>query len=347
MSKGSPSNLPQNHPAIPAAKVGVLLVNLGTPERCDRTSVRRFLAEFLSDRRVIELSPWLWQPILHGVILTTRPGKVVKAYEKIWMEEQDESPLRYYTRKQAEKLADSLHDGCNDQLVVAWAMRYGSPALDETLEKLKQQGCQRILVVPLYPQYSATSTATVSDKVFDILKSWRSQPALRTLPPYFDHPAYIQALADSISDTLTSKQIEPEVIVASYHGLPKESLAKGDPYYCQCAKTTRMLREQLGVDESYLKMTFQSRFGPKKWFEPATDRTLMDLAQQGIKRIAVITPGFAVDCLETLEEMGMQNRELFLQNGGERYDLIPCLNDSKNGIALLGALVKQELGGWV
>jgi len=309
--------------------------------------VRRFLAEFLSDRRVIELSPWLWKPILHGVILTTRPGKVVQAYEKIWMKDRNESPLRYYTRKQAEKLADSLNDECGDQLVVAWAMRYGSPTLDETLGQMKQQGCQRILVVPLYPQYSATSTATVSDKVFDSLKSWREQPALRTLPPYFDHPAYIQALASSIDDTLGAKQCKPEVIVVSYHGLPQESLEKGDPYYNQCVTTTRLLRDRLGVDQNYLRMTFQSRFGAKKWLQPATDHMLMEMAQQGVKHIAVITPGFAVDCLETLEEMGIRNRELFLQNGGERYELIPCLNDSKNGIALLERLVKQELGGWI
>ncbi len=263
------------------------------------------------------------------------------------MKDSDESPLRYYTRKQAQKLRHSLSEYCNTQLIVAWAMRYGSPALDETLEKLKQQGCQRILVVPLYPQYSATTTATVTDKVFEVMRYWRWQPALRTVPPYFDHPAYIQALSDSISDCLATQERKPEVIIASYHGLPKECLEKGDPYHCHCAKTTRLLREKLAVDESYLQMTFQSRFGPKKWLEPATNHTLIDLAQKGIKHVAVITPGFAVDCLETLEEMGIQNRELFLQNGGERYDLIPCLNDSENGIGLLAELVRQELGGWI
>lgn len=333
--------LSPQHPDIKPATIGVLLVNLGTPSACNRRSVRRYLAEFLSDRRVIELSPFLWKPMLYGVILTTRPAKVAKAYQKIWMQAEDESPLRFYTRKQAEKLK------IEPNIIVDWAMRYGKPSLQSTLEKLKQQGCQRLLVVPLYPQFSATSTATVIDKVFDVLKTWRWQPALRTLPPYFDHPAYISALAESLQQYLDTAQSKPEVILASYHGIPKDCVKKGDPYYCHCAKTTRLLREKLGVDENFLQMTFQSRFGPKKWLEPATDLTLKQLAKKGTKHVAVITPGFAADCLETLEEMDIQNRQTFIKHGGSDYDVTPCLNDSDIGINMLETLIRQELQGWI
>ena len=338
--------LKKNNSEISASNIGVLLVNLGTPERCDRISVRKFLAEFLSDRRVIELSAWLWQPILHGVILTTRPSKVVRAYEKIWRVDQNESPLRFFTRRQAEELAIEMSD-CRPAVVVSWAMRYGVPPLRDSLEQLRDQGCQKILVVPLYPQYSATSTATVTDKVFDILKTWRWQPALRTLPPYFDHPIYIRALADTVTAYLAQVESRPEKLIASYHGLPKQCVEKGDPYFSHCAETTRLLMDKLGVDNQYLQMTFQSRFGPKKWLEPATDQTLIELAQSGVKRVAILTPGFAADCLETLEEIGIQNREIFLKNGGECYDLLPCFNDSETGIGLLNDLVRQQLGGWI
>ncbi len=346
MKSNIPSDQANDNSYASTSNIGVLLVNLGTPENCDRRSVRAFLAEFLSDRRVIELSPWLWQPILRGIILTTRPSKVVEAYKKIWNFDQDQSPLRFFTSRQAEELATRM-SACNPTVIVSWAMRYGVPPVQESLERLKKQYCQRILVVPLYPQYSATSTATVTDKVFDILKTWRWQPALRTLPPYFDHPAYIQALSETVETYLAKAEHSPECIVASYHGLPKQCIEKGDPYFDHCTETTRLLRQRLDVDDQYLKMTFQSRFGPKKWLEPATDQTLIELAQQGIKRIAVLTPGFAVDCLETLEEMGIQNCELFLANGGEQYDLLPCLNDSETGTQLLDTLVRQELGGWI
>ncbi len=335
----------QSHPELKPPAVGVLLVNLGTPSGNDKNSVRRFLAEFLSDRRVIEMSPLLWKPILYCIILTTRPGKVAKAYQKIWMQELDESPLRYYSRQQAEKLNDALQSEPN--VLVEWAMRYGEPSLQSSLERLKQQGCQRLLVVPLYPQFSATSSASVIDKVFDVLKTWRWQPALRTFPPYFDHPAYISALAESVEAYLDATEKKPEVILASYHGIPKDCVKQGDPYYCHCSKTTRLLREKLGVDDTFLQMTFQSRFGPKKWLEPATDLTLKKLAKQGIKHVAVITPGFASDCLETLEEMDIQNRETFTKSGGSDYDVIPCLNDSQTGINMLETLVRQELKGWV
>ncbi len=335
---------PQQHPQIKPSTVAVLLVNLGTPSANDTRSIRRFLAEFFSDRRVIELPPLLWKPILYGFILTTRPAKVAKAYQKIWMQKQDESPLRFYSRQQAEKLKLALQE---QNVLLEWAMRYGEPSLQSVLEKLKQEGCQRLLVIPLYPQYSATSSASVVDKVFDVLKTWRWQPALRTLPPYFDHPAYISALGESVQKYLDSTENKPEVILASYHGIPKDCIKQGDPYYCHCSKTTRLLREQLGVEDTFLQMTFQSRFGPKKWLEPATDLTLKKLAKQGIKRVAVITPGFASDCLETLEEMDIQNRETFINNGGSDYDYIPCMNDSQIGINMLETLVRQELRGWV
>ncbi len=340
---------PQQHPEIKPAAVGILLVNLGTPSGKDKKSVRRFLAEFLSDRRVIELSPLLWKPILHGVILTTRPGKVAKSYQKIWMEEHNESPLRFYSKRQAESLSkrfQTLSNASDNRIIVEWAMRYGEPSMQSSLENLKEQGCRRILVVPLYPQFSATSSASVIDKAFDVLKTWRNQPALRTLPPYYDHPAYINALAGSIQEYLDKTTKQPDTIIASYHGIPKECVKKGDPYYCHCSKSTRLLREKLGVDENFLQMTFQSRFGPKKWLEPATDLTLKKLAKQGTKHVAVITPGFASDCLETLEEMDIQNRATFLKYGGENYDFIPCLNDSETGITMLETLVKQELQGW-
>lgn len=338
-------NLPQQHPEIKPSSIGVLLVNLGTPATYDKKAVRQFLAEFLSDQRVIELSPLLWKPILYGFILTTRPSKVAKAYRSIWMEQENESPLRFHSRQQAEILGQ--HFQPNPDIIVEWAMRYGEPSIQSSLKKLQEQGCRRLLVVPLYPQYSATSTATVIDKAFDVLKTWRNQPALRILPPYYDHPAYISALAESLQQSLQAIPDKPQVILASYHGIPKDCVKKGDPYYCHCAKTTRLLREKLGFDEGYLQMTFQSRFGAKKWLEPPTDGTLKQLAKQGVTKVAVITPGFAADCLETLEEMNIQNRETFIKNGGKQYDVIPCLNASENGMKMLETLVRQELQGWV
>lgn len=334
---------PAQHPAARFGKVGVLLVNLGTPDSCEVKDIRRYLGEFLSDRRVIELTPLLWKPILHGIILRTRPPKTAEAYEKIWREESNESPLRYYTRAQAEKLADQM---VTPELIIEWAMRYGKPAIKEKLIALQAEGCDRILIAPLYPQYSATTTATVNDKVFAHLKSIRWQPAIRTLPPYHDHPAYINALANSIRQHLESAQAQPDVLVASFHGLPKENLDKGDPYYCHCAKTTRLLREALGMNQEQLVMCFQSRFGPKQWLQPYTVDVLENCAKAG-QSVAVFMPGFAADCLETLEEMDMQNRDHYMQHGGTHYSVIPCLNDSEESIALLETLVRNELQGWI
>lgn len=337
---------PSTHPPVAHGKIGVLLVNLGTPEACTPAAVRRYLAEFLSDRRVIELSPWLWQPILHGIILRTRPAKVAKAYAHIWLHDPDESPLRRYTRHQAEQL--QLRFAATDPpVLVSWAMRYGSPAQSQQLLQLQQQGCERILVAPLYPQYSATTTGTVVDLVFKTLATVRWQPSIRLLPPYYDHPAYIKALADSVRHYLASATQPPQVILVSFHGLPQANLEAGDPYYCQCVKTTRLLEAHLALDHLPLTLVFQSRFGPKAWLQPYADQTIVALAQQGIQRLAVITPGFAADCLETLEEIGIQNRELFLKHGGQQYAVIPCLNASPMGMDLLSTLIGNELAGWV
>jgi protoporphyrin/coproporphyrin ferrochelatase len=323
-----------------------MLVNLGTPDAANSVSVRRYLAEFLSDRRVIELHPWIWRPLLYGFILPLRSKRVAAAYGKIWHVETDESPLRFYTRRQAELLGERI-GAISPDLVVDWAMRYGSRSIPEMLEGLRTRGCRKILVVPLYPQYSATTTATVIDKVFESLKPMRYQPALRTLPPYYDDHGYIEAIAASVESFFESSSDRPEAILASFHGLPQAYVESGDPYYDHCAKTTHLLRERLGFDENYLRMTFQSRFGPKAWLRPYTDESLIDLAARGIRSVAVITPGFAADCLETLEEIAMQNRDLFLARGGRTYEYIPCLNDSPPSIELLARMIHRELSGWI
>lgn len=340
-----PSGTHPTHPPVAFGNFGVLLVNLGTPDTCDKKSVRRYLAEFLSDRRVIELHPLFWQPILRGIILQTRPAKTTEAYEKVWFNETDESPLRYYTRLQAEKLAQHFLDQ-NQNIDLDWAMRYGQPSIKTQLLAMKDRGCDRILIAPLYPQYSATTTATVNDRAFDVLKEIRWQPAIRTLPPYFDQPDYIDAIANSIRDYLTQAESKPDVLLASFHGLPQEYFDKGDPYYCHCAKTTRLIRDALGMDETQLVLSFQSRFGPKQWLQPYTVETLETLAKAK-KSVAVFMPGFSADCLETLEEMNMQNRDHYLQHGGDQYDFIPCLNDSPDSINMLAKLIQNELQGWI
>ncbi len=346
----TPSNvtkLPSGHPEVRLGRVGVLLVNLGTPDGTDTASVRRYLREFLSDRRVVELNPLIWQPILHAFVLTFRPRKSAEAYKAIWLEDGDESPLRRYTRNQAGALQERMA-GHGERLVVDWAMRYGQPSIPDRLAALKQAGCDRILLFALYPQYSAATTATVHDKAFEALKSLRWQPALRTVPPYYDDPAYIEALAQSIEGRLATLDWKPEVIVASFHGLPKVNLDKGDPYHCHCAKTARLLRERLGLDETSFRLTFQSRFGRQEWLQPYTDKTIAALARdEGVKSLAVVTPGFAADCLETLEEIAMQGGEIFREHGGENFAALPCLNDSEAGIALLATLVERELQGWL
>ena len=341
----SAASRPSRHPPVKSGKVGVLLVNLGTPDGTDYASMRRYLKEFLMDRRVIEWSRWKWYPILFGIVLNRRPQKVGKAYETIWNREKNESYLRTYTRAQAGKLAERL--GEFPDVVVDWAMRYGTPSIAERLDALKAEGCERILLFPLYPQYAAATTATVNDKAFDALKAMRWQPAIRTVPPYHDHPAYIDALANSITGHLATLDWQPDLVVASFHGIPQSYFDKGDPYYCHCQKTARLLRERLGWDEKKLMLTFQSRFGPEEWLKPYTDKTVEALPAQGIRRIAVFNPGFVSDCLETLEEIGEQAKESFLHHGGEKFTHIPCLNDSEDGMNVLEAQVRRELLGWI
>ncbi len=336
---------PANHPPVKSGKVGVLLVNLGTPDGTDYTSMRRYLREFLSDRRVIEWSRLFWYPILYGIVLNTRPGKVGKAYEMIWNKDLNESYLRTYTRNQATLMAKTFAD--QPHIMVDWGMRYGQPSIASRMQALQKAGCERILVFPLYPQYAAATTATVNDKAFEALLKMRWQPALRTVPPYHDDPVYIDALASSITRHLATLDWEPEVVLTSFHGIPKSYFDKGDPYYCQCQKTARLLREKLGWSKDKLQVTFQSRFGPEEWLQPYTDKTVEKLAQDGIKRIAVINPGFVSDCLETLEEIAEQAAESFHHNGGEKFAHIPCLNDSEEGMTVLEHVVRRELSGWL
>jgi ferrochelatase len=330
---------------VKIGRVGVLIVNLGTPEGTDRRSVRRYLAEFLTDRRVIETSRLVWYPVLYGIILNTRPARKGRDYARIWNTERDESPLRTITRAQGEALAARLAG--HPELRVDWAMRYGKPSIAERLSALEAEGCDRILVLPLYPQYAAATTATVNDKVFEHLLAERWQPALRTVPPYYDEPAYIEAVAGSIESHIAGLGWQPEVVLASFHGIPQSYFRKGDPYYCHCAKTVRLLEERLGWDKGRLRMTFQSRFGPEEWLQPYTDGTLRALAGEGVRDVAVVTPGFAADCLETIEEIGVENAEIFRQAGGRNFARIPCLNDSPAGLDVIEAVVRRELRGWV
>jgi ferrochelatase len=338
---------PNGHPPVRSGRVGALLVNLGTPAATDYWSMRRYLKEFLSDRRVIETPRWLWWPILNLVILTRRPGLKGRDYDAIWNKERDESPLRTITRSQAEKLAAALSAAPGEgRLEVDWAMRYGKPSIPERLAALQEKGCDRILLVPLYPQYCAATTATVCDKAFEALQRLRWQPTLRVAAPYYDDGVYIDALARSTRDALAKLDFEPEVLLASFHGIPQSYFDKGDPYYCHCAKTTRLLRQALGMSDKRLRLTFQSRFGPAAWLQPYTAETVKTLAAEGVKRLVVLMPGFAADCLETLEEIGVENAGYFKAGGGEKFAALPCLNDSEQGMRVLEALARRELSGW-
>jgi len=341
------------HAVVPAAKptIGVLLSNLGTPDGTDYWSMRRYLAEFLSDRRVIELSRLLWLPILHGMILTTRPGRKGKDYRKIWNTSEDESPLKTITRSQAVGLHAAIAAGSfgpsNSGIAVAWGMRYGNPSLASALGRLTDQGCDRILLVPLYPQYSAATTATACDKTFEALAAMRRQPTLRVAPPYFADEVYIEELACSVTDRFAGLDDEPEMLLASFHGMPEETRAKGDPYFAQCHATGELLRRRLSLPPDRFMVTFQSRFGSAPWLTPYTDATVRQLAARGVKRLAVVTPGFAADCLETIEEIGEENAGYFHQAGGETFIRIPCLNDSAGGLRVIAAIVRRELAGWL
>ena len=328
---------PADHVGIPDEKIGVLLINLGTPDAPEERAVRRYLAEFLSDRRVIEIHPFAWKPILHGIILRTRPKKSAEAYNQIWTNEG--SPLRAIAHRQAEAVRTRL-----PRISVHYAMRYGHPGIAQALENMLGEGCRRILAAPLYPQYCAATSATANDAVFGALARMRWQPALRTLPPYFDNPHYIDALAANLKRQLEALDFTPQRLLLSFHGMPTKTLELGDPYHCHCRKTARLLGDKLGRE---VDVAFQSKFGRAKWLEPATDATLADYPRQGVARIAVAAPGFSVDCIETLEELGIRGRKTFLAHGGKKFALLDCLNDSPEGVVMLERLILHELAGWL
>jgi ferrochelatase len=338
-------NLPSGHPPIQAKKIGVLLLNLGTPDGTDYWSVRRYLKEFLSDPRVIETNPLIWWPLLNLVILSFRPQKSGANYARIWDKEANESPLRVITKRQTANLAARLAG--HPEIVVDYAMRYGTPSTQERMDALRAQGCERILLLPLYPQYSATTTATANDKAFEALAKMRWQPAVRTVPAYFDDDTYIDALAKSIDDGVKALDFKPDLVITSYHGMPQSYLERGDPYHCQCLKTTRLVRERLGWSKDQIMVTFQSRFGPTKWLEPYTDKVLEGLPAKGIKNVAICSPAFSADCIETLEELAITGQEQFHHAGGEKYAYIPCLNDSVGGMDAIESIVRRELSGWL
>ncbi|HEX8366781.1 MAG TPA: ferrochelatase [Allosphingosinicella sp.] len=329
---------PEGHPPVPAPKVGVLLINLGTPNSPEPGSVKLYLKEFLSDPRVVEIPQLVWQPILRGIILNTRPRKSAHAYRQVWTEQG--SPLAAITARQARALAGAF----GDDVMVDHAMRYGRPAIRDRIDALREAGCDRILIAPLYPQYCAATTATANDEAFAHLRRLRRQPAVRTLPPYHDDPLYIEALKRHVEASLAALDFEPEAVLASFHGMPQRTLELGDPYYCHCHKTARLLSDALGRE---LRLTFQSRFGRAKWLEPATDKVLEALPGEGVRRVAVVAPGFSADCLETLEELAIRGRASFLAAGGMDFAYLPCLNDSEPGIAMLRGIIGRELEGWI
>ena len=328
----------QDHPKINYGKTGVLLINLGTPDSTGWWDIRKYLKEFLSDRRVIEVNPIIWQIILNLFILTFRPSKTAKAYKEIWMNDINKSPLRFYTEMQSKKLGERIE---NENLIVDFAMRYGNPSIKSKIEKMQKEGCEKLIIFPLYPQYASPTTATVCDEVFRVLMKMRWQPAIQILPHYESEPLYIDAIVKSINKKISETDWRPDLIVASYHGIPKKYFEKGDPYHCYCQKTTRLIAEKF--KEVEIITTFQSRFGPQEWLQPYTDKTLENLPKEGKKRIFVISPGFASDCVETLEEISIQGKESFEKAGGEKFGFIPCLNDNDDHINLLEHLIKKYL----
>ncbi len=337
--------LPRDHPPVSSGMIGVLLVNLGTPDGPDPASVRRYLKQFLSDRRVIEIPPIVWQLILRGIILNTRPKKSAKAYAKVWTERG--SPLADITARQAEAMAGRF----GENIVVDYAMRYGNPSIEQRITEMTGKGCDRILIAPMYPQYCAATTATVFDEVARVLGDMRWQPALRFVPPYHDHPDYLGALADDLTRQVQGLGFSPEVMLMSFHGMPLRTLEKGDPYYCHCSKTARLLREILAQREAFagvrFETTFQSRFGPARWLEPSTDAALIEEGRKGTRRLVVAAPGFAADCVETLEELALEGRDQFLGAGGEDYAVLSCLNTSDAGLTMVEAMIRRELSGWI
>ena len=340
-----PAHWPSDHPDVAHGRVGVLLLNLGTPDATDYWSMRRYLKEFLSDRRVIEEPRWKWWPILNLIILTVRPGPKGRDYDSIWNKERNEGPLKTITRSQAEKLATAFGD--QPRVIIDWAMRYANPSTASRIDALAKAGCDRILLVPLYPQYAAATTATAADEAFRHLMTMRWQPAVRVAPPWHDDPTYIEAIASSVRTGLAKLPFEPERIVATFHGMPQKYLVSGDPYHCQCMKTSRLVREALGMPQERWVTSFQSRFGSDPWLQPYTDETVERLAKSGVKRLAMVAPGFSADCLETLEELDVENRGIFMEHGGQQFAYIPALNDSDDGMRVIEAVVRRELSGWV
>ena len=326
-----------NHPPVKFGKTGVLIINLGTPDSTSWFDVRKYLKEFLSDNRVIEVNPVIWQIILNLFILTFRPSKTAKAYKKIWMKDENMSPLLYYTKKQSEKISKLIK---RENLLIDFAMRYGNPSVKSKIYKLHEQGCENLVILPLYPQYAAATTATVCDEVYRTLMKMRWQPSLKIIPHYESDPLYIDALVKSINKKISEINWRPDLIIASYHGIPKKYFDKGDPYHCYCHKTTRLVSEKFNSIK--IKTTFQSRFGPQAWLQPYTDKTLESLPKEGIKNILVICPGFSSDCVETLEEILIQGKESFLNSGGENFDMVPCLNDNDDHIILLNSLIEKN-----
>ena len=345
-SRPAEAGLALDRPRPAAGKIGVLLVNLGTPDAAEASAVRRYLREFLSDPRVIENQGLLWKLVLNGFILPTRPRRKALDYRRIWNREKDESPLKTITRSQSEMLASELEPS-GAHIVVDWAMRYGNPSIASRIASLADRGCERLLVIPLYPQYCAATTGTVGDEVFRTLTGMRLQPSLRIAAPYYNDPVYIEALASSTAAELSRLDFAPDIILASFHGVPQDYVDKGDPYHAHCVRTAQLLRAALGLDESKLRMTFQSRFGRARWLEPATDLTVEELARSGVQNLVVVTPGFSADCLETLEEIAVENAHIFKQNGGRNFAALPCLNDSAAGIRVIRRLAVRELEGWV
>jgi protoporphyrin/coproporphyrin ferrochelatase len=339
------SPLPNDHPVVKFGKIGVLLINLGTPEATTYWPMRRYLKEFLSDKRVIEVNPVLWWPILNFIILSFRPSKSGHAYASIWNKEHNESPLKTFTRSQAKLIAE--HFSGFEKVVVDWGMRYGNPPVAERLQALKDQGCDRILLFPLYPQYSAATTATALDKAFQALATMRWQPAVRTVPPYYDKPGYIAAVARSVKTHMDGLTWKPDRILIAFHGLPREYLEKGDPYHCQCQKSARLLRDELGMSAEFMQLVFQSRFGRAEWLKPYAQETVEELPKTGVKNLLMVSPGFASDCVETLEELAIGLDETFRHNGGENFSVVPCLNDSKASVQMLANIISNELRGWV
>ncbi len=330
-----------------ADKIGVIVANLGTPDAPTTSAVRRYLKEFLSDQRVVEIPKALWWVILNGIILRTRPKKSAAAYRTIWDTEQNDSPLRLTTKAQAAKLQEQLNWFAQGKYVVTTGMRYGNPSMKDAVRELKEQNCQKIVLLPTYPQYAAATVGTACDKFFEALKDWRFMPTPRVIQPYFDHPDYIDALAESVKAHLDTLDFEPDMIIASYHGIPQFAWDKGDPYPCHCFKTSRLLAEKLNLGPDKFKTTFQSRFGKAEWVKPYTDATLEALPNQGVKNVVVLTPAFHADCLETLEEIAIEAKDTFLEAGGENYSTVPCLNDGKSSIDLFTKLVGEATADWV